>query len=116
MPMDPELKAKWVAALRSGEYKQGRDVLHNNKSNTYCCLGVLCRVAEFETVGFSDSATVFSIPGFTPSSTSIPVEFFGIDPNNSKINPVDKVIDFNDRSDSAHRGFKGIATYIEKHF
>ena len=84
MPMDPELKAKWVAALRSGEYKQGRDVLHNNKSNTYCCLGVLCRVAEFETDGFSDidvddSATVFSIPGFTPSSTlmiavTVPIE------------------------------------------
>jgi hypothetical protein len=38
--MKPEIKNKWVAALRSGEYQQG---LHNLKSNNqYCCLGVLC--------------------------------------------------------------------------
>src|ERR1043165_7751454 len=29
---------KWVAALRSGKYKQGRDVLYSPKG--YCCLGV----------------------------------------------------------------------------
>ena len=37
--MDPELKARWVAALRSGKYEQGVGGLkHNDK---YCCLGVL---------------------------------------------------------------------------
>lgn len=38
--MNPEIKAKWLAALRSGEYKQGRGELRNGDS--FCCLGVLC--------------------------------------------------------------------------
>jgi hypothetical protein len=37
--MDKELKTKWVAALRSGSYKQCRFVL--TKDGGYCCLGVL---------------------------------------------------------------------------
>ena len=41
--MDAEIKRKWVEALRSGKYKQGRDQLQNG--DTYCCLGVLCVVA-----------------------------------------------------------------------
>jgi hypothetical protein len=36
--LDPEFKAKWVAALRSGEYKQGFCLLHSR--GRYCCLGV----------------------------------------------------------------------------
>jgi hypothetical protein len=42
--MDPELKTKWLVALRSGEYKQGRSVLCG-PDNNYCCLGVLAKVA-----------------------------------------------------------------------
>lgn len=38
--MNPEIKAKWVAALRSGEYKQGMYVLR--RGDAFCCLGVLC--------------------------------------------------------------------------
>lgn len=37
--MNPELKAMWIAALRSGEFDQGRGKLRND--NGYCCLGVL---------------------------------------------------------------------------
>lgn len=32
-------RAKWVAALRSGEFRQGRDELRNDDGE-YCCLGV----------------------------------------------------------------------------
>jgi len=43
MKMDKKLKAKWVKALRSGAYHQGREnLLYDGK---YCCLGVLCRIA-----------------------------------------------------------------------
>ena len=45
MSMNPEIKQQWVAALRSGEYRQGKHVLHNVDENTYCCLGVLCDLA-----------------------------------------------------------------------
>ena len=43
MAMAPELKAQWIAALRSGEYTQGRHAL-NPAPGYYCCLGVLCMV------------------------------------------------------------------------
>lgn len=45
--MNQEVKQKWVAALRSGEYTQGQGSLKNAKSE-YCCLGVLCDVAKRE--------------------------------------------------------------------
>ena len=38
--MNPEVKAKWVTALRSGKYEQGRD--HLKAGDAFCCLGVLC--------------------------------------------------------------------------
>lgn len=38
--MNKEVKEKWVAALTSGEYKQGSHALKDN--DRYCCLGVLC--------------------------------------------------------------------------
>lgn len=34
---------QWVAALDSGEYKQGKGKLHN-ENNEYCCLGVACKI------------------------------------------------------------------------
>lgn len=40
--MEPELKAKWVAALRSGKYQQTTGQLRNEKG--FCCLGVLLDV------------------------------------------------------------------------
>lgn len=43
--MDPEVKAAWTAALRSGDYKQCREQLHEADSDQYCCLGVLCDLA-----------------------------------------------------------------------
>ena len=41
-----ELKAKWLAALRSGEYTQGRGQLSLEVEGVmhHCCLGVLCRL------------------------------------------------------------------------
>ena len=45
--MDRALRDRWVAALRSGDYKQGRVYLHNSEGDTWCCLGVLCDVAGF---------------------------------------------------------------------
>lgn len=42
--MDPKIKERWVAKLRSGEYKQGTKRLHRG-DNTFCCLGILCELA-----------------------------------------------------------------------
>lgn len=60
--MDKKIKAKWVKALRSGDYKQGAsalksilakgepDFFNHNKAakedtTVFCCLGVLCDIA-----------------------------------------------------------------------
>lgn len=40
LKMDPEVKTKLLAALRSGEYKQAQEYLH--RGDGFCCLGVLC--------------------------------------------------------------------------
>jgi hypothetical protein len=41
--MNPEIKAQWVADLRSGQFEQGRGYL--NMEGKLCCLGVLCEQA-----------------------------------------------------------------------
>lgn len=53
--MNKEVKQKWVAALRSGDYKQTQN--HLQDSNGYCCLGVLCDLyaQEHEEVEWSDN-------------------------------------------------------------
>jgi hypothetical protein len=35
----------WVAALRSGEYEQGKGSL-NPTANSFCCLGVACEISN----------------------------------------------------------------------
>lgn len=41
--MNVEVKEAWVAALRSGKYKQGGGALR--KDDAFCCLGVLCDIS-----------------------------------------------------------------------
>lgn len=47
--MNKAVKDKWLAALRSGEYKQGQESLHvkgeDGEPDKFCCLGVLCDLA-----------------------------------------------------------------------
>ena len=40
---------KWVAALRSGDYRQGKGALLTNEG--YCCLGVACALYIHEGLG-----------------------------------------------------------------
>ncbi len=46
--MNPTIKSKWIKALRSGKYKQGKGALRPT-TNTYCCLGVLTDLYTKET-------------------------------------------------------------------
>ena len=59
MPMNPEIKSKWLSALRSGEYEQARGglmrIMRRNFETGkidvgFCCLGVLCDLASQESV------------------------------------------------------------------
>lgn len=76
--MDPAVKAKWVAALRSGAYKQGKNFLRQRKPHQraeYCCLGVLCEIAAGEGVISSAKrnldAMEFNAYSYGPESYSL---------------------------------------------
>lgn len=71
--MNPEIKTRWVAALRSGKYKQGRRVLNRNDQE-FCCLGVLCELAV-------EDGIVTKVP-FHPEGATTPMDYRGpTDPN-----------------------------------
>ena len=44
--MNEVIKREWLAALRSGEYRQAHGTLRaaDNGGTYYCCLGVLCDI------------------------------------------------------------------------
>ena len=60
--MNEQVKDKWVAALKSGKYKQARGYLKTE--NGYCCLGVLCELFIAESnelnVGGYDHITTYN--------------------------------------------------------
>ena len=68
--MDEVVKTKWVAALRSGEYKQ--DQGHLQTKFGFCCFGVLCDLhsketgIQWERLSYGGSA-YGGLRGFPPS-------------------------------------------------
>lgn len=77
--MRPDIKARWVAALRSGEYQQGRANLYTEDSNGkhFCCLGVLCDLAVQDgLVSWDDQANVrnTTVHGINGEFEQLPVE------------------------------------------
>jgi len=51
MGMKRELRDRWVAALRSGQYRQGHGSLQTG-DGAFCCLGVLCDIQGAEGIDF----------------------------------------------------------------
>lgn len=68
--MKTKIKEKWITALESGDYVQGRKTLHNITENTFCCLGVLCDLAVKE--GVIPPPTIYSTSkiGTAPEQTA----------------------------------------------
>lgn len=60
--MTKEQKAKWIAALKSGKYKQARNQLHDPITGGNCCLGVAIRVCEAKRMVHRE----FVVEGFLP--------------------------------------------------
>lgn len=110
--MNPEIKAKWVAALRSGEYKQGTNRL--KMADRFCCLGVLCDLHSKETgqqwvdMPGAQGAWYYrqcGLPAFTV------VEWAGLDSCDPAPEGYDPLSVLNDQG----RTFAEIADLIEKH-
>lgn len=73
--MDPNVKAEWLTALRSGDYKQTKGALRDNTG--YCCLGVLTDLwvkgssVEWYPKPFGTTFSI-AIPGFNAFSSVAP--------------------------------------------
>ena len=64
--MNPEIKTKWVEALRSGRYEQGRSYLRSQGPDgtlRYCCLGVLTELTERTRWDSEEEATIMQDHG-----------------------------------------------------
>ena len=70
--MKKDIMQKWVSALRSGKYKQGKALLRSAQ-NEYCCLGVLCDLMSPDTwkrpygSGYYYDNSISSLPSSTIS-------------------------------------------------
>lgn len=106
MPLNPEFKAKWIAALRSGNYKQTKYVLKSD--DRYCCLGVACEVAGLKDGGTTKGSSSFVGPNGDDNHLIMPysaAHALRLDDGDQKI-----LGRMNDSEDST---FAQIADYIE---
>ncbi len=112
--MNKELKKKWLKALRSGKYKQGKGALkreiNQKKECAFCCLGVLCDIID--NTKWRTERTVYEynnngevVSGVLPISLT---SKYNID-----VLQTNKLIDMNDIK---NLDFNEIADYIESNF
>lgn len=59
--MDPEVKGKWLEALRSGRFQQGEGFLKDG-NGCNCCLGVLAEINNVPIRVDEDSNIAFEFP------------------------------------------------------
>ena len=127
--MNPEVKAKWLEALRSGRYRQSRYRLRS-LDNSFCCLGVLCDIYTKEVGGswkydkdhFSDAYEMIGGNGDYPVTSELPgcvSNWAGVEGCNPQVHDSKKKIitinstlaELNDEG----KTFNEIADIIEKH-
>lgn len=120
--MNPEIKAKWVAALRSGEFEQGRGVLHtraaSGREDRYCCLGVLCDIAIREGLAVAKGTANFSDVSYDGDSAFLPwkvVEWAGLEGGNPAVRRDDGLVDTLSFYNDQGKSFDEIADMIEEY-
>jgi hypothetical protein len=117
--MRSDIKERWLVALRSGEYKQGRRALTRIKSSNneklYCCLGVLCDILSDESSIFKNNGTRCNLnndaliiyESVTDTLTIDQRAYVGLNRNECN-----KLIHMND---TYEQSFNEIADYIKEH-
>lgn len=123
--MNPDIKERWIAALRSGEYEQGTATLRGTDGK-YCCLGVLCELAVADGVVGRATRDTF---GYFYRSTADPADsqksylplavqqWAGLDSSSPRIPNVPHFMgepDLASLNDSGSFSFHAIADIIEK--
>jgi hypothetical protein len=109
--MNPQIKQKWVDALRSGEYQQGQYCLRTD--NGFCCLGVLCDLYGKENNVEWDLVNDDGNYEFHYQSERLPlfvVEWAGVENDNPEICET-SLSELNDKGST----FNEIADLIEEH-
>lgn len=118
--MNKKVKAKWLKALRSGEYEQGAYFLKINREGEafYCCLGVLCDLYRKETGKRWDKPSD-EYPTFMREISALPkkvMKWAGIKEQSGffayRSGKTDSLVRLND----SRKSFKQIANIIEKYF
>ena len=124
--MKEDIKQKWVAALCSGEYEQGRGFLKH--FGEYCCLGVLCDIAAKEGIvsveevsGTEENPGVISYDGAWDVLPSSVVEWSGIVTNTGHIPSgvptyCGTFTNLAELNDLTKLNFDGLADVIEQRF
>lgn len=101
-----EFGMKWIEALRSGDYVQGRKQLHDH--GTYCCLGVCCKLVGFEDFGESQYIqTGTAYYNLKQIPNGIPIQLIGTVGNNNLIQDLVRL------NDDEECSFSEIADWLE---
>lgn len=98
--MDQKLKRKWVAALRSGKYKQGKNRLKTKHG--FCCLGVLRDVDDPKCTRTTNEGLL----------APMDAERFGL--TTGRMRALAGMNDGTGDYDGARKSFKEIADYIAR--
>jgi len=111
--MNPQIKQKWVSALRSGEYQQTQRYLR--KEDGFCCLGVLCDLygkennVEWNLANNGHNYEFQDKESYLPSSV---IEWSGVEEDAPRINgEIGTLSELNDTGST----FEQIANLIEEH-
>jgi hypothetical protein len=112
--MDPDVKAKWITALRSGKYRQGTGALHNLTKDEFCCLGVLCDLAVQADVEVVDGVVGDDYATYDGEASYLPLsvrQWAGLFQKNPWVGPDVTLAQANDRGTS----YEEIAALIKEY-
>jgi hypothetical protein len=111
--MNPVVKEKWITALKSGKYQQGRGQLRSF-NDKFCCLGVLCDILvneypdKFKWTSSTGRTSYYINDAYEPFILSSDVTSF----LNIYFNPRIKGISLSDYNDDLNFNFDEIADLI----
>lgn len=114
--MKYNIMKKWVKALRSGDYKQGRETLCSD--GKYCCLGVLCDLASKEDICHkTEDSFGFNSVDYDERDDVLPQsvrDWSGMKTDSG--DRIGKRISLLELNDTNRYSFKRIANIIEKEY
>jgi hypothetical protein len=113
--MNKEVADKWVAALRSGNYKQGTGELKNGKGE-FCCLGVLLDINGFKSKKTQDARNTFGDNSYGAIVDLDIRKKCGIRSAHGEFVGDDGEATFLTRLNDSGKTFNQIADIIEKHW